>query len=74
MHRYKHRIVGGGMTADAAGDLAARGAAKNNENALQHKSLQSLIFTQSGRRDLNPRPPEAEPARPRRRSGRGRAG
>ena len=28
------------------------------EKAPQRKSLQSLIFTQSGRRDLNPRPPE----------------
>src|SRR6266571_4744810 len=31
---------------------------RNKEKALQPKSLQSLIFTQSGRRDLNPRPPE----------------
>ncbi len=31
---------------------------RNKEKALQQKSLQSLIFTQSGRRDLNPRPPE----------------
>src|SRR5438876_2269032 len=28
------------------------------EKAPQRKSLQGLIFTQSGRRDLNPRPPE----------------
>src|SRR2546422_813469 len=28
------------------------------EKAPQQKSLQGLIFTQSGRRDLNPRPPE----------------
>ena len=28
------------------------------EKAPQRKSLQSLIFTQSGRRDLNPRSPE----------------
>src|SRR6185312_13813316 len=31
---------------------------RDKEKALQQKSLQSLIFTQSGRRDLNPRPPE----------------
>ena len=31
---------------------------RNKEKALQQKSPQSLIFTQSGRRDLNPRPPE----------------
>src|SRR5437016_6845448 len=31
---------------------------QDEEKALQQKSLQSLIFTQSGRRDLNPRPPE----------------
>src|SRR5207249_7831479 len=31
---------------------------RSKEKALQQKSLQSLIFTQSGRRDLNPRPPE----------------
>src|SRR5439155_4342731 len=31
---------------------------RDKEKAPQRKSLQSLIFTQSGRRDLNPRPPE----------------
>src|SRR5256885_4312076 len=31
---------------------------RDKEKALQRKSLQSLICTQSGRRDLNPRPPE----------------
>src|SRR6266566_4777230 len=31
---------------------------RNKEKGLQQESLQSLIFTQSGRRDLNPRPPE----------------
>src|SRR5213593_1903368 len=31
---------------------------RNKEKAPQRKSLQGLIFTQSGRRDLNPRPPE----------------
>src|SRR5438105_12514923 len=31
---------------------------RDKGKALQQKSLQSLIFTQSGRRDLNPRPPE----------------
>src|SRR6266699_4493149 len=36
--------------------LTTRGATE--EKAPQRKSLQSLIFTQSGRRDLNPRPPE----------------
>src|SRR6266550_8881377 len=36
--------------------LTTRGAVE--EEAPQRKSLQGLIFTQSGRRDLNPRPPE----------------
>src|SRR5207247_1774856 len=36
--------------------LTTRGAGA--EKAPQRKSLQGLIFTQSGRRDLNPRPPE----------------
>src|SRR5207244_7564728 len=36
--------------------LTTRGAGE--EKAPQRKSLQGLIFTQSGRRDLNPRPPE----------------
>jgi hypothetical protein len=36
--------------------LTTRGAVE--EKAPQRKSLQSLIFTQSGRRDSNPRPPE----------------
>src|SRR5207245_379478 len=31
---------------------------RDEEKAPQPKWLQSLIFTQSGRRDLNPRPPE----------------
>src|SRR5438034_2954729 len=31
---------------------------QDEEKAPQRKSLQGLIFTQSGRRDLNPRPPE----------------
>src|SRR5437879_4513790 len=31
---------------------------QDEEKAPQQKSLQGLIFTQSGRRDLNPRPPE----------------
>src|SRR5712691_4766373 len=31
---------------------------RDEEKAPQQKSLQGLIFTQSGRRDLNPRPPE----------------
>src|SRR5437870_2713396 len=36
--------------------LTTRGAGE--EKAPQRKSLQGLLFTQSGRRDLNPRPPE----------------
>src|SRR6266480_4195951 len=31
---------------------------RDKEKAPQPKWLQGLIFTQSGRRDLNPRPPE----------------
>ena len=31
---------------------------RREEKAPQQKSPQTLLFTQSGRRDLNPRPPE----------------
>jgi hypothetical protein len=34
---------------------------RDEEKAPQRKSLQGLIFKQSGRRDLNPRPPEPHP-------------
>jgi hypothetical protein len=38
--------------------LAVAGSKAYQEKAPQPKSLQGLIFTQSGRRDLNPRPHE----------------
>jgi hypothetical protein len=41
--------------------LTTRG--DGEEKAPQQKSLQGLLFTQSGRRDLNPRPPEPHATR-----------
>jgi hypothetical protein len=41
-----------GMTAKAVTHSTTHSTGRNKEEALQQKSLQSLIFTQSGRRDL----------------------
>ena len=38
--------------------LAVAGSKEYQEKAPQPKSLQGLLLTQSGRRDLNSRPPE----------------